>query len=142
MIYKIKEGSHKQIRFPKILWNKRAITLTFRFDSSAIYTTQDLSNQLDWNKLMGYSRGYHQMNSIRLGWRWNPKTLKIELGKYSYQDGNRLMMKIDEISVGETKSIKLEFDKGCKVGYMLYPYFGGNETAPHDIQIEIEHGFN
>jgi hypothetical protein len=24
-------------------------------------------------------------------------------------------------------------------GYMLWPYFGGNETAPHEITIEMEY---
>jgi hypothetical protein len=33
-------------------------------------------------------------------------------------------------------------DRGCSGGslasYQLYPYFGGDETAPHDITILID----
>jgi hypothetical protein len=32
-------------------------------------------------------------------------------------------------------------DRNCpehKKNYMLYPYFGGDETAPHDIKIKIK----
>ena len=32
-------------------------------------------------------------------------------------------------------------DRNCPVEdkrYMLYPYFGGDETAPHDIKIQIK----
>ena len=28
--------------------------------------------------------------------------------------------------------------KGKNMGYALHPYFGGNQTAPHDIQIEMK----
>ena len=33
-------------------------------------------------------------------------------------------------------------NRGCRdssmTGYKLYPYFGGNKTAPHDIKIKVE----
>ncbi len=60
------------------------------FDSSAIYKTVDSVNQLDINKLIGWSDcgSNHMENSIRFGWRWLNDSLEIhwfkhELGELS-----------------------------------------------------------
>ena len=140
--YVIRKGKHNVKRFPKILWNIRAINLCFRFDSSAIYKTQNPLNQNDWNKLFGFSRGYHHHNSIRLAWRWNPKIEKIELAKYMYKKGSRSYEIIGATDINQSKTVKLEFNEGIPLCYLLYPFFGGDETAPHDIRIEIGYGFN
>jgi len=84
-------------------------------------------NQLDWNKLFGLSGNWHHHDdSIRLGWRYNNETNKIEFCVYSYKDGMRVvkdktMLGFDlfpSIEVGET--INFVFNYGSKKGEGLY----------------------
>lgn len=127
------------------------------FDSSAIYSTVDPNNQFDINKLYGFSEGFnHQYNSARFGWRWSDDSLR--LFGYVYNNGIRLSQEISSIVVGDTISCNIElqntsyiFRAGQKQisiprtatgaiasGYQLYPYFGGDETAPQLITIRIK----
>jgi len=81
--FTIKEGKHRSIYALKYSkdttfgWN-------VRFDSSAIYKTVDSLNQLDINKLIGWSdcSTSHMENSIRFGWRWLNDSLEIHLYTY------------------------------------------------------------
>ncbi len=130
---------------------------TVRFDSSAIYLTADPQNQSDINKLFGFSdnNAAHHQYSARFGWRWSNHALR--LFAYVYNDGVVSSQEITTVSlntdihctikVSGNKYVfmvndsifemprKAETDKA--VGYQLYPYFGGDETAPHDITIRI-----
>lgn len=136
--YLIKKGKHSSFHIPKLLWNTKAIELKFRFNSSCIYTTDENNNQNDWNKLFGYSRGFHHTNSVRIGWRWNPIKQKIEIAEYYYVDKRRVVIAINlDINLNEEYKYILRLDNGCKLGYMLFPYFGGNERAKNDITIEV-----
>ena len=126
------------------------------FDSSAIYTTSDSINQLDINKLIGWSDcgEDHQEASIRFGWRW---TDSLEIHWFKHENGNFSFAKITSISLCEPHDYHLRIHdwdyemhvdnnkvfipRNCvthKRKYQLYPYFGGNETAPHDIKIQIK----
>ncbi len=128
-----------------------------RFDSSAIYRTADPQNQLDINKLFGFSdnNAAHHQYSARFGWRWSNQALR--LFAYVYNDGvvssqeltpvpldtdihctikvsgNKYVFMVNDFIFDMPR--KAETDKA--VGYQLYPYFGGDETAPHDISIRI-----
>ena len=128
------------------------------FDSSAIYQTTIPQNQLDINKLYGFSdcESVHHENSARFGWCWNGKA--IEIHAYWYADGLRFSRFLDTISIGNTYEFGLAVKPGqyafevkkqkyytarhCGnsfiLGYQLYPYFGGDEAAPHDIRIKIK----
>ena len=128
------------------------------FDSSAIYTSRTEVNQWDTNKLMGFAdcNSYHHDNSARFGWRWLEGQLDIMV--YAYVDGDRVIEKIGEARIGEpsyyeiqltnseyifyfnNKTINVTRNNDCNKGgyYMLYPYFGGDEVAPHDITIYIK----
>lgn len=137
---------------------------TVRFDSSCYYAFND-EDQYDINKLFGFSEGLHHQNSARFGWRCNPNKRSIEIHTYVYRDGVRVNVNgplslITEVPLNTTfyASIQCnkEFyifrvvygkfvsamaigrsDKAYKFGYYLYPYFGGNKTAPHDMVLEI-----
>lgn len=127
------------------------------FDSSSIYKTVDPANQADINKLYGLSdcNSYHHNNSARFGWRWYDN--QLEIWAYSYVNGERLSVFIDTVAPGtfnnyeilftENKylfrlnSKEIEMERACQAkatGYKLFPYFGGNETAPKDISIWIQ----
>ena len=129
-----------------------------RFDSSAIYTSKISLNQHDINKLYGFSDNgaKHHEYSARFGWSWTHEALHLHA--YVYNDGKRVMADLGPIAIGkETEcSIKVKnesyiFQVGDRIvtiersskthiakGYMLYPYFGGDETAPHDVSINIK----
>ncbi len=134
------------------------LSFKVKFDSSAIYTSLKPENQTDINKLFGFSdnNAAHHQYSARFGWRWSDNALR--LFAYTYNKGIR--------SFKELGIIKLEIENDCSIavsgetyifslngikttmlrasttieaeGYRLYPYFGGDESAPHDIFIWIK----
>lgn len=153
-LFNIRAGEHYSYQSIDA-FNDNILSFAFRFDESAIYDHQD-SDQYDYNKLLGFTLGFDpHTNSARFAWRWNLEYEYIELAAYSYVDGNRDMYLIgyctlDEIYSGyieDTDSsfifkyqgtiyerLKTEKDKQK---YYSYPYFGGQKTAPNDINIEI-----
>ncbi len=127
------------------------------FDSSAIYKCVDSLNQYDINKLIGWSDcgEDHMENSIRFGWRWLNDNLEIHW--YKHENGDFSFSKICDVDICKEHSYELtitDWDYKMRVDgtcvwvsrncvyagnrYQLYPYFGGDETAPHDIRIKIK----
>lgn len=129
-----------------------------KFDSSAIYKTQSAENQYDINKLYGFSdnNSDHHSYSARFGWRWSDNALR--LFAYVYNEGSVTSKELTTIPLGSEVNCDIQVsgdkylftvndktvtmtrlsttDKGK--GYQLYPYFGGDETAPHDLRIWIK----
>ena len=154
--YIIKEGRHRST----VAYNTSFDTVfnwSIIFDSSAIYITQDPVNQYAINKLIGWSdcNSNHMDYSIRFGWRWLNDSLEIHW--FRHQHGNFEFSKIKSVSLCEPHEYYLDFtdteyslcidetcvylDRTCPgtfKKYKLYPYFGGQETAPHDIKIRIK----
>jgi hypothetical protein len=115
-------------------------------------------NQYDINKLFGFSDNDadHHNYSARFGWRWDNNALRL----FGYVYNNKVISKseIMVIKIGTLYqcSIRVTADKYLFTvdektvliprssttitgsGYKLYPYFGGDETAPHDIHIWIK----
>jgi hypothetical protein len=138
----------------------RLLTFQAFFHSDAAYLTTDPVNQHDWNKLMGITAVDIHGNSIRTGWRYEPSTDQIELGFYGYRDGVRVSQQLTEVDLEEWVDVTLEFtedryyaevnghahevagpsDPGLfdRTTWVLRTaYFGGDETAPHDIHIDV-----
>ena len=153
--YRIKAGEHSTTN-PFKQFSKNRIRFEVKFDSSAVYQTLDPNNQADINKLYGMSdcRAQHQVSSARFGWRWYQN--QLELHAYSYRNRQRQSTFVAAIPLNQWTTCELiltdqqyiyrvagqqvEQPRGCSgtgVGYQLYPYFGGDETAPHDIRIQI-----
>lgn len=129
-----------------------------KFDSTAMYTTLLASNQNDINKLYGFSdnEARHHEFSARFGWRWSGKALR--LFAYVYNSGERSSVELGAITINAAHycSIKVDGDKYIftlndktftmprtaktvkGIGYKLYPYFGGDELAPQNINIRIK----
>jgi hypothetical protein len=129
-----------------------------KFDSSAIYTSLNAVNQLDINKLFGFSdnNANHQDFSARFGWRWSDNSLY--LFGYTYNNGKRSTKSLGTIEIGKDNSCSIKITPSFYIftlnntvdsmerksttvtatGYKLYPYFGGDEVAPHDIHIWIK----
>jgi hypothetical protein len=128
-----------------------------KFDSSAVYTTKDPANQYDINKLYGFAdnNALHQQFSARIGWRWSDGAL--HLFGYIYNNGVVSYEELGTISIGAGHSCSIKVSANSYIflvdgisvtmprlsttvkakGYKLFPYFGGDETAPHDISIWI-----
>lgn len=134
------------------------LELRVRFDASAEYATVDPANQADINKLRGFSdcSSHHQTNSARVGWRWS--TDRIELLAYTYVDGARQSSLLGSVRPDEWHDLRLDatptgyeftldgitttMPRGCSdaglLKYHLWPYFGGDEVAPHTITIQLQ----
>jgi len=128
------------------------------FDSSAIYKTTGQNNQMDINKLYGFSdnNSEHHVYSARIGWRWSNDSLRLFAYVYNNEirstkelcvvalnneilcaievTGNQYLFTVNGIVVTMPRGSST----GTGAGYKLYPYFGGDETAPHNIRIRIK----
>ena len=151
---KISKGSHSSHLRVELLQND-IMKYWVKFDSSAIYTSQTKENQWDTNKLFGFSdcNEHHHQNSARFGWRWLEN--KIDIMIYCYIDGERIIEKIGEVNPMEEHLYNIQMTEdayhftldnvsqsisrrsSCQKGlyYTLWPYFGGDEKAPHDITL-------
>ncbi|MDX5422996.1 MAG: hypothetical protein LPK14_12135, partial [Hymenobacteraceae bacterium] len=117
----------------------------------------DPANQADINKLYGLSdcSTDHHTNSARFGWRWYEN--RLEIHAYTYLNTVRRSALIGTVALGAPATYELQLKDGEYLfilngkrlalpractgkgeGYQLYPYFGGDETAPHDISIVIK----
>ncbi|HEY0752055.1 MAG TPA: hypothetical protein VGD26_12925 [Chitinophagaceae bacterium] len=156
--YTIKQGQHIADKSAYRNIDANELNFLVRFDSTAIYRTQSAENQYDINKLYGFSDNgadHHQF-SARFGWRWSNDALR--LFAYTYNNGEMSSKELTTIPIGaEVKcSIKVAGNSYTFIvnditetmqrtstlpsakGYQLYPYFGGDETAPHDVHIWIK----
>ena len=148
------------IGFPKWVGRTTVMKRLFMFDESCLY---DLHNddQLDINKLFGFTIGYHHYTSFRFGWRPNLITKKIEIFSYEYYDGVRQKpIHICDVSLNRWVTFQLTYSsdgsttydvfdkkgylqinnvvikKKTGLGYTLGLYFGGNQKAPQNIIID------
>ena len=164
-LYTIPHASHSSGFHFKPHIGKRFLQYDVSFDKSSIYQFID-GDQYDINKLFGLSYGMHHTNSVRFGWRsFGVYSSKIEILAYCYVDGERVKEEQDNlfiamvdlnkdytyrINVGESSYLLTVFEDGNHIGsknimhrnlpfwgYQLYPYFGGNKKAPHDIGIQF-----
>ena len=130
------------------------------FDSSAIYSTVDSTDQEDVNKLFGFSdnQSSHHAFSARIGWAWGNNSLK--LFGYTYNGSIRAIQQLAIVPIGQEIDCNIGIDTLHKlylftingttnsmprtanttsiIGYKLYPYFGGNEVAPHNVTIKVK----
>lgn len=108
----------------------------------------------------------NQYNSARFGWRWSIPKQKIELLAYVYVNGVRInewdqdificdintnrsiyteisvvgnQYRFETINIFDDEGVVKYFPRsGSGAGYMQFPYFGGDEVAPHDMTIELK----
>ena len=157
MKYSIAKGAHYSDKTGIKPFTGTSMRLKVIFDSSAIYKTRDASNQADINKLVGFTEGAdNHVHSARFGWGWSNNALRLYA--YSYAAGRRSSKEISTVSIGQPVSLCLSIDGNEYVfkvdeklvrlprspgtesvdGYWQYPYFGGDEEAPHDIFIYLQ----
>jgi len=161
--YIIPKGAHyatgyDSTRFEIIQANH--LHFTAMFDSSAIYTASLGDNQIDVNKLYGFSdnQASHHVFSARIGWSWYNDSLR--LFGYTYNESIRAIKPLAIVTIGKPIDCNISIDTLNKqylftingkttpmprkaktpliVGYKLFPYFGGDEVAPHTITIKLK----
>ncbi len=160
-VFVIPEGKHEGNHKVQMLQDTQ-LKFSAIFDSSAIYTALTEENQWDTHKLMGFAdcNSHHHENSARFGWRWVENHLEIMA--YCYANGERIIEKVGNISLNTKNDFTIELQddayyfilnnetpvsivrsRPCTKGayYMLFPYFGGNEVAPHDVTIRIKQNY-
>lgn len=165
--YYIEKGKHSAKGLHFGLTFKNEIKFRACFDKSCLYDLESNDNY-DINKLFGFSTTwFHHKQSARVGWRCLNGE-KIQLVTYSYNKSQRSITESDilgEISPNEwfeceiidiehsyVFKLKIGFGDGKRIitakdikekdwflfHYLLFPYFGGNQPAPHDMKIFIE----
>ena len=140
----------------------RELRFIAKFDSTAIYTTVNPGNQDDINKLYGFAdnNATHHKYSARFGWRWSKSALR--LFGYVYNHGVLDSKELGTVEIGKENNCSIKITPSAyhfllngKIdslprmsttlnaqGYKLYPYFGGDEVAPHTINIFIKESKN
>lgn len=154
----IKKNHHYCNNFNIGLTFKNKIEYNIHFCKNCLYTLPD-DDIYDINKLFGISTSfYHHYSSARIGWRCLDNE-NIELLTYTYDNWNRLesqllgtvkceenfkaiitldnnMIIYELITDNYSNKIILETsNKPFFIKYKLFPYFGGNKTAPHNMNI-------
>lgn len=157
--YTIAKGEHYASNNAYKTIETSELTFLVRFDSTAIYQSVKAENQYDINKLYGFSdnNAPHHSYSARFGWSWNQGALRLY--SYVYNEGKVSSKELTTVPIGKEVrcSIKVTsstyafyvndrlaatLDRKATTpkasGYLLYPYFGGGEVAPHNVNIWIK----
>ena len=140
----------------------RTLRFKVKFSANVPYTTRAASNQSDWNKLMGITTNRIHRNSIRLGWAWNPTSGQVDLGYYGYTQGTRTMPKLTSVALETWVDVEIHLDNGGErviaggikheersslglsgwiptmTWVLCTAYFGGDEKAPHDMDVQVK----
>ena len=156
MIYTIKKGSHRSTWFPRFT-TKTNLRFSVRFLSDPSYILDNKTDQGDTNKLFGISDSWHhQKHSIRIGWRYDVKLKKAIGCVYFYRDGKHFIEDLGAIEQNKPYICYIDIlqdsyaiialDKKVIIPrtsrwwgprYLLFPYFGGQQVAPKQFEIEI-----
>lgn len=138
--------------------NTAEMKFSVKFDNSAMYKNVVTDNQLDINKLYGFSDNNqeHHINSARIGWRWYNNQLQLFAYVYNNsvqsnkfiasvplnQEINCTIKAEGNVYIFTASGVQVTMPRASTtataVGYQLYPYFGGDEVAPQDIHIWIK----
>jgi len=164
-IYKNQHSSKLFGFLPHVRFSFRnKFSYKIKFDKNCLYNLEGV-DKWDINKLCGVNTSCgHHIQSARFGWRCMDGK-NIEILAYCYNDKKRIGGFVDYI-LGTVKpgeifecSIAIEDNEfilslkkdseisikkleksntSWKFKYFLFPFFGGNMTAPHKMNIWIE----
>jgi hypothetical protein len=155
-LYSIRKGEHFSNRRHVELLQYTTLSFEAKFDESAEYIIEK-GFQDSKNKLLGFSdcNSSHHENSARFAWQWLNN--RIEIFAYCYVNGQRVESFLGTVEKGEVaqyeirisdssytfifKDQKTEIERknACNTGayFILWPYFGGQIPAPHDVNIYL-----
>jgi len=155
----VRKGEYYSV--PRVSETLQSQKLIFdaRFNESAVYDLGDPAVQCNKNKLMGFCdcNSLVHENSARFAWQWNNN--RLEIYGYCYANGVRAEQFVGVAPLNEYSHYELEIKgnsyvftlnneapvsmkRGTTSGvgfyYKLWPYFGGDIAAPHDVTIDIK----
>lgn len=151
--FTIEKGKHRfHPRLPEFA--KKKIKFRANFDRSCLYDLKTI-DQADINKLYGLSSLFIHKNSIRFGWRAEGGVIRIFA--YWYRNGVRSWADLGIVNIDEWNDYSIEQlpnkwwvlklnDLEFKIPpvdwctfftFKSFPYFGGNRTAPHSMDIGL-----
>ncbi len=143
-IYTISEGKHyANERHPAYITSP-FLTVQFEPDASWYYAS---IYDTHWNKLAGISSNRIHQNSIRIAWRCTHGQIRIAI--YEYRDGERVITPLGYVYDWTSVIIEMDnnrvmfqekyYDIGTheQKGWLAFPYFGGEATAPHNMEFRI-----
>ncbi len=161
--YRVKKG--KNHFSPKIFdFNNRELNFEFELDASCLYDLKDVNNKTFVSKIIGLSDCnviHHSRAGIYLGFQPVFNELGLHTGSfeiYSYwrNEGKFQFEVIDTIRANTRHTARLRIDKNyiwnfdgkvyiekrvkkCNKGihYRFGSYFGGTETAPHNMKLKL-----
>lgn len=135
---------------------KRLLLGTVEFEDDFSYS---IAKQEDTNKLIGLSDSWHlHKHSIRLGWRWDITSQRIEIMTIVYKKGKRTIehlcwaqpeRKYNFIISVEKDYYLISFNNNSKIisrtsswklfmpRFILKPYFGGTTKAPKEFNFKF-----
>ncbi len=164
--YRIKKGNHFRSGLHFGITFKNSISFRCKFDDTCLHGELGQGDEYDISKLFGFSTTwFHHKQSGRVGWRCIDGE-NIQLLTYSYNKGKRdikesdilgtvkpremFYCKIEDTEKEYVYSFQKAFDDKTVIKtdpkqkdwflfhYLLFPYFGGNKVAPHDMKIHLD----
>lgn len=126
------------------------------------------ADQMDWNKLFGISFHLftNHRNSWMLGWRWNEQERVIEVNEYMHRNskteysttlftceagqqiecylrlfrhaGTTILKAVLTVDKGEAFEVVRHYNTRARWTREINTWFGGNRTAPRDIELYKE----
>lgn len=155
-LFSIEKGEHYSNRRHLELLQYNTLSFQAKFDESAEYVLEK-GFQDSKNKLLGFSdcNSSHHENSARFAWQWFNN--RIEIFAYCYVDGERVESFLGTVEMGEVAHYEIRISESsytfifkdqkteiarkneCNVGtyFILWPYFGGQIPAPHEVNIYL-----
>lgn len=160
MNFLIKKDKHYDSNLFFKLTTKHSLRFECTFNENCLYEFINKDSG-DINKLVGFSDDFtHLKNSVRIGWRCiDNKTIELHL--FCHVDGIEKSVLITSVKPNETfygmilvydnmyfadieltnktfsKTIKRESKWNIPLRYLLKPYFGGDNKAPHNMDIDL-----
>lgn len=160
----IKKGHHRPGKWWLLLgfwYNKRYIKRRVIFLYGCNYDLPGEKDDADVNKLFGISYSLDpKKESARFGWKWENGKIwigwfihhnhQMEFGKicecplgfiFDYEiiiGDNTYFFKVTQPSNGLEYIAQIKKEHQRKAAYSLNPWFGGDQPAPHDMEITME----
>jgi hypothetical protein len=134
----------------RLLWNPTVMTFDF--------IVPEMEKSEGVQKVGGFSRGWHQWNSVRLGIRKENdycvlylyayikgKLIVKRLGGYTYLVGDKIKCilkwknsQVDVIANDDFATWHFNPFTPCKLSYQLYPYAETDGTKPKRVPLNIK----
>lgn len=162
----IKHGTHSTLRFPKII-SGNGVKYKITFTESCRYFIGEDQSDINKLFGIGYFP-HHRYLSARFGWRYDIASGMIEVLTYRRMNWDKTWTSLGLYFIGKEYIFELCRPNAYKkwylpehcfnaseangndfrttnvycppqqYGYLLGPYFGGNQKAPHDIEIIMQ----